>query len=48
MCFSKGFYDVAMSLPGLLGEIEKRQPGVDAVAIACFDDTGLDAAFHAV
>lgn len=33
-----------MSLPGLLDEIEKRQPGVDAVVIACFDDTGLDAA----
>ena len=33
----QGFYDVAMSLPGLLGEIEKRRPEVDAVVIACFD-----------
>ena len=36
----QGFYDIAMSLPGLLGEIEKRGPEVDAVVIACFDDTG--------
>ena len=40
----ESIYDVAMSLPGLLDEIENRQPGVDAVVIACFDDTGLDAA----
>ena len=39
----QGFYDVAMCLPGLLGEIEKH-PEADAVVIACFDDTGLDAA----
>jgi allantoin racemase len=39
----QGFYDVAMSLPGLLAEIE-RHPEADAVVIACFDDTGLDAA----
>ncbi len=44
----QGFYDVAMSLPGLLGEIEKRGPEVDAVVIACFDDTGIDAARAAV
>jgi len=39
----QGFYDVAMCLPRLLAEIE-RHPEVDAVVIACFDDTGLDAA----
>jgi allantoin racemase len=39
----QGYYDVAMCLPGLLGEIG-RHPDVDAVVIACFDDTGLDAA----
>lgn len=44
----QGFYDVAMSLPGLLGEIEKRRQEIDAVVIACFDDTGLDAARAAV
>lgn len=44
----QGFYDVAMSLPGLLGEIEKRSPGGDAIVITCFDDTGLDAARAAV
>lgn len=41
----EGHYDGAMALPGLLqairaGEVE----GADAVVIACFDDTGLDAA----
>lgn len=39
----QGFYDVAMCVPGLLGEIA-RHPEADAVVIACFDDTGLDAA----
>jgi allantoin racemase len=43
----QGFYDVAMCLPGLLAEIE-RHPEADAVVIACFDDTGLDAARCAV
>lgn len=43
----QGFYDVAMSLPGLLGEIGRHRD-VDAVVIACFDDTGLDAARAAV
>jgi allantoin racemase len=41
----EGYFDGAMSLPGLLdkiGEAERR--GVDAHVIACFDDTGLDAA----
>jgi len=39
----QGFYDVAMCLPGLLREIGRHRD-VDAVVIACFDDTGLDAA----
>ena len=39
----QGFHDAAMCVPGLLQEIA-RYPDVDAVVIACFDDTGLDAA----
>lgn len=39
----EGFYDEAMSLAGMLDIIDKT-PGYDAVVIACFDDTGLDAA----
>jgi allantoin racemase len=39
----EGFYDEAMSLPGMLDVIRTAQ-GFDAVVIACFDDTGLDAA----
>lgn len=38
----EGFYDVAMCLPGLLHEA-KQHPDADAIIIACFDDTGLDA-----
>lgn len=38
----EGFYDEAMSLAGMLDVIRKAQ-GYDAVVIACFDDTGLDA-----
>ncbi|MET4128595.1 aspartate/glutamate racemase family protein [Roseovarius sp. MBR-6] len=38
----EGFYDVAACLPGLIEEA-RRHPDVDAVVIACFDDTGLDA-----
>jgi allantoin racemase len=38
----EGFYDVAACLPGLLEEA-RRHRDVDAVIIACFDDTGLDA-----
>jgi allantoin racemase len=38
----EGFYDVALCLPGLLEE-SARHRDVDAVIIACFDDTGLDA-----
>ncbi len=41
----EGPYDGAMSLPGLLAEIAAGEAmGVDAHVIACFDDTGLDAA----
>lgn len=38
----QGFLDVATCVPGLLEEV-KRHPDVDAIVIACFDDTGLDA-----
>ena len=38
----EGFYDVATCLPGLLNEA-RNYPDVDAIIIACFDDTGLDA-----
>jgi allantoin racemase len=41
----EGFFDGAMSLPGLLAEIaEGERINVAAHVIACFDDTGLDAA----
>jgi allantoin racemase len=39
----EGYFDEAMSLAGLL-EVIRRNPDCDAVVIACFDDTGLDAA----
>lgn len=38
----QGFLDVATCVPGLLQEIAQH-PEVDAIVIACFDDTGLDA-----
>lgn len=38
----QGFLDVATCIPGLLDEVA-RHPEVDAIVIACFDDTGLDA-----
>ena len=38
----QGFLDIATCVPGLLEEV-KRHPDVDAIVIACFDDTGLDA-----
>nr|WP_316656964.1 aspartate/glutamate racemase family protein [uncultured Gellertiella sp.] len=43
----QGFYDIALCLPGLMQEIVAR-PQSDAVIIACFDDTGLDAARCAI
>ena len=39
----QGYHDVAMCIPGLLEQIAQHDD-VDAVVIACFDDTGLDAA----
>ncbi|MDQ0512417.1 aspartate/glutamate racemase family protein [Ancylobacter amanitiformis] len=45
----EGYYDDALALPGLLAAIAEAEAGgvaggVDAHVIACFDDTGLDAA----
>jgi allantoin racemase len=41
----EGYYDEALSLPGLLEEIARGEAaGFDAHVIACFDDSGLDAA----
>jgi allantoin racemase len=39
----EGYFDEALSVPGLLDEIRKA-PEMDAYVVACFDDTGLDAA----
>jgi len=38
----QGFLDVATCVPGLLDEVA-RHPDVDAIVVACFDDTGVDA-----
>jgi allantoin racemase len=41
----EGHYDGAIAVPGLLMEIrEGEAAGADAAIIACFDDTGLEAA----
>src|SRR5438270_7258312 len=41
----EGYYDEAYAVPGLLDEIRKGEAShVDAHIIACFDDTGLEAA----
>jgi allantoin racemase len=41
----EGYYDEALAVPGLLMEIARgEKAGADAAIIACFDDTGLDAA----
>lgn len=40
----EGYFDEAMSLAGMLEVIGKAEGSFDAVVIACFDDTGLDAA----
>jgi allantoin racemase len=41
----EGYYDEAFSIPGMLAEIGKGEAlGVSAHIIACFDDTGLEAA----
>ena len=39
----EGYYDEVFAIPGLIEEMRKAGP-VDATIIACFDDTGLDAA----
>ncbi|WP_029064280.1 aspartate/glutamate racemase family protein [Labrenzia sp. DG1229] len=38
----QGFLDVSTCVPGLLSEVA-RHPDVDAIVVACFDDTGVDA-----
>ncbi|MFN3717847.1 MAG: aspartate/glutamate racemase family protein [Rhizobium rhizophilum] len=41
----EGYYDEVFAVPGLLVEIAKAErEGAQAIVIACFDDTGLDAA----
>jgi len=41
----EGYYDEAFAVPGLLMEISRGETaGAEAAIIACFDDTGLDAA----
>lgn len=39
----EGFYDEAFAVPGLIQAL-LQSPDADAAIIACFDDTGLDAA----
>lgn len=39
----EGYYDEVFSIPGLISEI-RNHSDMDAYIIACFDDTGLDAA----
>jgi len=40
----EGYYDEAMSVPGLLREVQKGDAdGADGYVIACFDDAGLGA-----
>ena len=41
----EGYYDEALALPGLLAEVARgEERGVVGHVLACFDDTGLDAA----
>ncbi|WP_119388263.1 aspartate/glutamate racemase family protein [Taklimakanibacter lacteus] len=41
----EGYYDEALAVPGLLKEIAQgERSGANVAVIACFDDTGLDAA----
>jgi allantoin racemase len=41
----EGYYDEALAVPGLLLEIAKgEREGVQVAIVACFDDTGVDAA----
>ena len=39
----EGYYDEVFAIPGMIEEV-RRHPDADAFIIACFDDTGLDAA----
>jgi allantoin racemase len=39
----EGYFDEVFAVPGLIAEMAKA-PEMDAYVIACFDDTGLDAA----
>src|SRR5262245_50061171 len=39
----EGYFDEVFAIPGMIMEIGKA-PAMDAYVIACFDDTGLDAA----
>jgi len=39
----EGYFDEVFAVPGLIAEMEKA-PDMDGYVIACFDDTGLDAA----
>jgi allantoin racemase len=41
----EGYYDEAFAVPGLLDEVRKGEAaGFDGYVVACFDDTGVDAA----
>ena len=41
----EGYYDEAFAVPGLLDEVRKGDAaGYDGYVVACFDDTGVDAA----
>jgi len=45
----EGVYDGALAVPGVIEELLRAEAsGADAHVIACFDDTGLDAARSAV
>jgi allantoin racemase len=45
----EGYYDEAFAVPGLLQTlIAGERDGADGAVIACFDDTGLDAARSAI
>ena len=39
----EGYFDEVFAVPGIIGEMQKA-PDMDAYIVACFDDTGLDAA----
>jgi allantoin racemase len=43
----EGYYDEVFAVPGMIEEMRRAAP-FDACVIACFDDTGLDAARCAV